>query len=389
MARVSEPGEPQRRRPRGEGALRERKDGLWEMRVKLPGDTKITSFYGKNKTQVAAKAKRAIQKRQRGEPDKPSTDLLGDYLDGWLEHSIKPNVEASTYGSYEQSVRVHIKPHLGKLTLSQLTPEHVERWRNQLADGKRSARTVQYAYDLLRRALDQAKRRKKIAENPATLVGRPRVVREEIIPPSPEEASALLKAIKGNRLEGLILTCMGLGIRQGEALGLMWDRDIDFESRVVRVRQQLQDGSLKRTKRPRSVRTIPMPSFVHRALLQQQERQKQDRELAGDGWTETGLVFTSMVGTALDGKNVTHRFQAILKNAGLRHQRFHDLRHACASLLLAQGVHPRVVMDILGHTSLEMTMGVYSHTTLDLQREAMERLDGAMATIRSKYGERG
>jgi integrase len=240
---------------------------------------------------------------------------------------------------------------------------------------------VQYAYDLLRRALDQAVRRKKIGANVAALVDRPRVVREEIVPPSPDEVALLLKAIDGNRFEGLILVCMGLGIRQGEALGLRWQEDIDFESRVVRIRGQLQDGALKRTKRPRSVRTIPMPTFVDRSLKGQQERQNLERLLAGDRWTDTGLVFTSTVGTPLDGKNVTHRFQAILKNAGLRHQRFHDLRHACASLLLAQGVHPKVVMDILGHTSLEMTMGVYSHTTLDLQREAMARLDGAMSLI--------
>lgn len=206
-------------------------------------------------------------------------------------------------------------------------------------------------------------------------------MREEVVPPGPDEVSQLLAAMKGNRLEALILTCMGLGIRQGEALGLRWDRDIDFESRVVRIRQQLQDGELKRTKRPRSVRTIPMPAFVHAALNDQAQRQETDRQLAGDRWTETGLVFTSLVGTPLDGKNVTHRFPTILKNAGLRHQRFHDLRHACASLLLAQGVHPRVVMDILGHTSLKMTMSVYSHTTLDLQREAMDRLDGALTKI--------
>lgn len=174
MVSPAEPDATQkRRRPRGEGLLRERKDGLWELRVVLPGDTKTTSFYGKNKTQVSAKAKRAAKDLDAGSPRKPSLERLGTYLDAWLEDSIRPNVEPSTHDSYAQSIRVHIKPHLGKVALSQLTSEDVERWRNRLTAGKSSQRTVQYAYDLLRRALDQAVKRKKIAANVAALVDRP------------------------------------------------------------------------------------------------------------------------------------------------------------------------------------------------------------------------
>jgi integrase len=105
----------------------------------------------------------------------------------------------------------------------------------------------------------------------------------------------------------------------------------------------------------------------------------QERLLAGSRWQETGLVFTTAIGTPLDGGSVTHRFQRMLERAGLPRLRFHDLRHACASLLLAQGVHPRVVMEILGHSQISLTMNTYSHVIPALQREAAERMDAVLA----------
>jgi integrase len=371
-----------RRRAWGDGYLRERPDGRHELRIKMPGETKVSSFYGKTASEATRNYRKALKEAEQGRPRKPSTELLKDHMAGWLEESIRPNIDPSTYASYEQSIRVHIAPTIGMTPLAKLTADDVERWRNRLLASGKSPRTVQYAYDLLRRALTQAVRRKKIGVNVAADVDRPRVEREEVVPLSPEEAGQLLEAIKGHRLEGVLLVAMGTGLRQGEVLGLRWQENIDFQARVIRVQRQLQEGELIRTKRPRSVRTIPMPSFVYDALKSQEERQDLARKAAGDRWKESGLVFTSTVGTPLDGKNTTHRFQAILVKAGIRHQRFHDLRHACASLLLAQGVHPRVVMDILGHTSLDMTMGIYSHSNLALQREAMDRMDLAFAGIK-------
>jgi integrase len=123
---------------------------------------------------------------------------------------------------------------------------------------------------------------------------------------------------------------------------------------------------------------LPLPAIVARAFRVQQEQQALDRMVAGRRWQETGFVFTTAVGSPMDGSSVTHAFQALLRRAGLPHMRFYDLRHGCASLLLAQGVHPRVVMETLGHSSIALTMNTYSHVSRALLVEAAASIDAAL-----------
>ncbi len=130
-----------------------------------------------------------------------------------------------------------------------------------------------------------------------------------------------------------------------------------------------------------------MPAFVVEALREHRIRQDLERELAGDLWQETGFVFTSLVGTPLDGSNVTHKFQELLARSGLPRLRFHDLRHTCASLLVAMGVPLPVVRDILGHSQISITADTYSHVTPLLAREAMSQLDGLFGAETRRGGE--
>jgi integrase len=127
-----------------------------------------------------------------------------------------------------------------------------------------------------------------------------------------------------------------------------------------------------------SRRNLALPPVVSEALSAHRERQDAQRELAGARWSEMGYVFTTSQGRPLDGSNVTHDFQQALNEAGLPRMRFYDLRHGCASLLLAQGVHPRVVMETLGHSAISLTMNTYSHVSRALQREAAVRIDEAL-----------
>ncbi len=198
-----------------------------------------------------------------------------------------------------------------------------------------------------------------------------------------DEARRLLDTARGDRLEALYSVALALGLRQGEALGLKWS-DVDLDVGILRVRRAAQriphqGTQLVDTKTIRSRRTLVMPPVVISALRSHRARQNLERLAAGERWIDNDLVFASQLGTLADGPNVTHRFHRLLKNAGLPPMRFHDLRHACASLLLVQGVHPRVVMETLGHSQISLTMNTYSHVLPALQREAADKMEAVLS----------
>lgn len=198
---------------------------------------------------------------------------------------------------------------------------------------------------------------------------------------APVEAKQLLAAAEDDRLGALYSVALALGLRQGEALGLSWE-DVDFESRRLHIRHGLQRiaGELRlvEPKTRQSRRTIALPLVVIDALQHHKARQSQDRLLAGTRWHETGLVFTSTIGTPIEVGNLRRSFWRLLDKAGLPRMRFHDLRHSCASLLLVQGVSARVVMETLGHSNISITMDTYTHVLPELQRQAADAMDRAL-----------
>jgi integrase len=179
-------------------------------------------------------------------------------------------------------------------------------------------------------------------------------------------------------------------LRQGEVLGLAW-RDVDLDQRVLAVRQTLQyrpgEGfHLVPPKTARSRRIVPLPDAVVDALKVRHEQQETDRLAAGiEFWEHWGLVFTTRFGTPLSLRNDYRDFRRLVGAAGLRRVRLHDLRHTAASLMLAQGVSPRVVMEILGHSQISVTMNTYSHVTPDSSREAVARVEGLLFEGRSEF----
>ncbi|MBQ0894027.1 site-specific integrase [Micromonospora sp. U56] len=204
----------------------------------------------------------------------------------------------------------------------------------------------------------------------------------EVRPYSLAEARRFLKAVDGLRLEARWLIGIALGLRQGEVLGLRWD-DVDLTAGTLRVRRQLQrdpeTGSLAfvETKTARSRRTLPLPPTVLAALRRHHERQTAER-LNANSWADTGLVFATSVGTPIHPRNDYRSFREIIRQAGLRQVRLHDLRHTAASVLLAQGVPARVVMEILGHSQISVTLNIYAHVAPKIAREAATRMEGAL-----------
>jgi integrase len=180
----------------------------------------------------------------------------------------------------------------------------------------------------------------------------------------------------------LFSVALAVGLRQGEALGLRWV-DIDMAAGVLRVNHQLQrvDGrlTLVEPKTDRSRRTLVIPASIIERLHDHERRQVAERLWAGSNWSESGFVFTNLSGGPLQARHVIREFHKSLKAAALPRIRFHDLRHSCATLLLVQGVAPRVVMEILGHSEIAMTMDTYTHVVPELQRGAAARMDSLLS----------
>jgi integrase len=217
-----------------------------------------------------------------------------------------------------------------------------------------------------------------IGHNVAALVRPPRGPRYEVRPLDPDEVRHLLRAVRNDRLEALYVVAVTLGLRQGEILGLSW-ADVDLGAGRLQVRHALQRFDhayhLVEPKSARSRRTLLLPLAARSALERHRRRQEEEQSQAGELWQDHGLVFTTAIGGPLDSTGVTAALQRHLARAGLRRQRFHDLRHACASLLLSRGVSPRVVMEMLGHSQISLTLDTYTHVLPSLLSDAAGQMD--------------
>lgn len=376
------------RRGNNEGSIRKRKDGRWEARVTVNGRQR--SLYGKTRDEVARKMRSTLRDVDRGHPVVSHQTLLQAYLREWLETTVKPTVRPKTYESYEGHVRLHIVPALGAVPLVKLEPRHVQRLMNDMLIRGLSPRTVIHTRATLRRALGHAQKWGLVARNVAALVDPPKAPRAEIDPLSPEQARQFLAAVEGDRFETLYHVALALGMRRGEILGLPWS-NVDLDAGTLRVNQALQqiegEWQLVEPKTKRSRRTLPIPDIVVAKLRTHRARQSRDRLRAGDRWEDWGLVFTTRIGTPLDGGNVTKAFQRTLAALGLPRQRFHDLRHACATFMLMQGLSPRVVMETLGHSQISVTMDTYAHVMPELQLEAANRMNDLLGGSDANQGQ--
>ncbi len=373
------------RRGPGEGSVFQRADGRWAAVVDLGikgGKRRRKTIYGKTRKEAADKLKAAIRAQQDGLRHAGNDrQTVGQYLNWWLATVVPTSVRPTTARSYSVNVRCHLVPELGHIQLVKLGPLDVQAMiNNKLASGL-SPRSVQYAHAVLRRALGSAERWGLIPRNVARLVDGPRVTRPEVVPFTPEEARRFLEGARESRLYALYAVAMAVGLRQGEALGLHW-RDVDLETGTLRVRITLQriggEVLFLPPKSARSNRVVGLPPVCVDALRVHRRQQLEQRMAAGPAWQEHGLVFTSRTGTPLDARRQVRDFAAVCDRAGLGHRRMHDLRHTCATLLLTQNVHPRIVMEVLGHSQISLTMNTYSHVLPSLLRVAADTMEDVL-----------
>jgi integrase len=373
------------RRANGEGGVSRRKDGSWMARytIQTPAGRKRKVIYARSQAEARRKLTEALADRDRGLTYDAEGLTVEGYLARWLEDSVRGSVKATTYQSYGSLVRLHVCPTLGRTKLAALTSAHIQTLYRAKLDEGLAPKTVKYIHTTLHRALKQAVRWGLVPRNAAAEVDPPRVSTPEMRPLSPTQARTLLDAAKGNRLEALYILAVTTGMRQGELLGLGWE-DVDLEARTVRVRRTLAlargGPRLTEPKTKGSRRQIRLTAGAVQVLERHREHQEAEGILAGGEWNAWGLVFCTKRGTPIRRDNLHDKhWKPLLRRAELPDIRFHDLRHTCATLLLTQGVHPKIVSEMLGHSSIAITLDTYSHVIPGLGEAAANAMEDALS----------
>lgn len=369
------------RRGYGEGSVYQKPDGRWTAQLRLADGTRKT-YYGASKTDVRNKLKAARAAADSGLVVPDSNMTVREYLEGWLERVVKSSVRPKTFDAARLNV-ARVLPLIGNLRLQKLSPASVQIVYSRLLAAGLSKRSVEQVHEVLHRALRQAVQWGFIGRNPADAVSVPRPVRHEMKTLSEEELRRLFAATaRVDRLHPLWVLLGTTRLRIGEALGLRWeDLDLDRGRLEVRRALQRQRGAglvFVEPKTARSRRSVYLATGTVEVLRWHSARQAKERLFAGAQWVDSGLVFTTRTGRPLEHGTVTYGFGKALKAAGLPKMRIHDLRHTAATLLLKHGVHPKVVQELLGHSTITLTLDTYSHVVPSLHAEVATHMQGIL-----------
>lgn len=367
---------PNKRRGHGEGTVTKRSDGRWMARVTL-ADGSRKSFYGRSEAEAIGKKTEALSKLGMGLPLSDERLTVEKWLARWVS-SAKHRVRPQTHHRYKEIVDYHLNPRLGRIRLHRLKPSDVETMMQLGLDAGQSPRSVAHHRAVLRTALNAAIKDGMITRNAASLADPPHVPEPERDVITPARAQAIFDAVRGDRLEALYVLLLASGLRLGEALGLRWT-DIDMDAGSLRVQRTLQrvDGewTFPEPKTHRSRRLVPIHTQVVQVVKDHHVRQLKERLAIGSACWEGdkwGLVFTTELGGPISIGTAHHRFQKLLRKAGLPVIRTHDLRHGAASLWAAMGVPARAAMEFLGHSNISTTMNIYTAVAPEWGRELMD-----------------
>ena len=311
-----------------------------------------------------------------GLPVARAGETVADWLEHWTSTILPRSVEAQTAENYGNVVRHYLIPEIGRVQLAKLTPDHVERMMSALerrtsrqTGRPLSPRTVALARSILRRSLEVALKRGKVARNVAALTDRPKQGPPRIDDAmTAEEADAVLRALDGHRLRALAVLVLMVGMRQGEALRLRWD-DVDLEDGSLIVTESKTEAGRRRR--------LPLPALLVEALRSHRAGQAAER-LEAPEWPRPDLVFASDVGTVIDRRNCLRWWHGTLELADVPRRSFHASRHTAATLMLNNGVGIEVVSVILGHSSIAITGDVYAKVGDPLKRQAADVMDAVL-----------
>jgi len=356
--------------------------GHWVGAVTLDSGKRAV-FYGATKADVKASIKQAQARVDVGAPAKDAKALLSAVITLWIASTLEASdLKPSTKVTYATLLRSQVlTDDIASKPLADLKPSHVEQLAVRMRVKGCSPSTVRQTYTVLRSVLETAVRDELLASNPAARVKRPGVPRTEAHYLSIAEVASLLEAVKDSRYAPLVRLLVATGLRRGEALALRWS-DADLTNGLLRVRGTLSrvNGHLviSEPKTERSRRDVPLSPATVALLRSVKASQGADRLKAASTWVETGLVFTTESGTAVDPRNALRAISTAAKALGMSGVGLYTLRYSFATHMLAAGVPLHTVSELLGHSSVAVTGDVYGHVATEGARSAVERLSAAM-----------
>jgi integrase len=367
-----------KRRANLEGSIWRRRDGRWTGAAYVltsAGTLKRTYVYGGSRDEVHDRLVQFQDRSSRGIPLADRSWKVGEYLDYWLVNVARPVIRPTTYAKYEVAVRLYLRPGLGRYRLDRLPLSAVQTYLNARLQAGDSIAKVRVMRTVLSAALTRAMREELVTRNVARLVTLPPANPERRQAWSVDEAHRFLRAARNDPMYPAFVLLLACGLRRGEVLGLSW-QDVDFGNGVIRVTQQLQRVSgrlqLASVKTTAGKRELPLLGIARDALARQAEVQVIGA--AGHEWASHELVFTTGTGRPVEPRNLARSFERIVRSAGIRSIRLHDLRHTTATLLKNLGVPARDTMGILGHSRIAVTMEVYTDADDPSRREAIGKL---------------
>ncbi|MFT4040963.1 MAG: tyrosine-type recombinase/integrase [Thermomicrobiales bacterium] len=382
-----------RRRGHNEGAIYQRSsDGRWVGTLSLPNG-KRKSFYGETRKEAADRMKQAQRDQENGIDLSAAALTVSMYLERWLRDAVKDSVKAKTYIDYESICRVRVVPRIGDRKLARLTALDLQGLYTELKEAGLSPQSIRKTHRVLHAAFRQAEKWDLLARNPCGRVKAPRAERSEMQAWTPEQAQQFLNATAEHRMHALYVLALSTGMRRGELLGLKWS-DVDLKVGTLSVQRALQWQSLDKyqfvtPKTAKSRRTIHLSKKAVDALRAHRDRQAFTRRDTGEFWQDQDLVFCNAMGGPLDPTHQSTVFQqaaTAIAEAAKKVEapafpviRFHDMRHTAATILLAKGVHVKLVSEMLGHSTITLTLDTYSHIIPAMHGDAAAAMDAVFS----------
>ncbi len=388
------------KRGNGEGSIYQRRsDGRWVAALTLPNGKRKALFRATRAEAAEAlvtwQHNASIGMLPSGEGERLS---VAGYLDLWLASLRTRQLAEQTERNYRIAVAQALAamPRLRRIKLVSLTASHLDQLYGARLDAGAAPSYVRLIHAMFHGALADAVRQHLIPRNVAELARPPRIRRKEMVVLPPEQAHQLIASAleTGERLEALLAVALTTGMRRGELLGLRW-RDIDLERGALSVQhtmlyRNVTTWRLTPPKTKASRRSIVLGTTATAALRRHRARQNEERLIAGPLWHDHDFVFATAIGDPTPTETVRRTLDRVLKRAGLPHIRFHDLRHTAATLLLADNMNPKKVSELLGHTSVSITLDRYSHVLPSMQRDVAAAMDRLLGFVdEDEEGKRG